>query len=62
MEKFPPWKKKRPDTDELGWQALQLTLAHGPLEPWEIPLVVYGEGYTILSIDAYIRMYKKEDQ
>jgi hypothetical protein len=61
IEKYAPWRKVRPDTDELVWQALQLTLAHGPLEPWEIPLVVYGENLTILSIKAYIQIYKKED-
>ena len=62
MERYPPWVKYKFDTDELVWRTLQLTLAHGPLEPWEIPLVVYGSGITILSVKSYIKMYKVEDE
>jgi len=63
MAKDRPWSKKRPDTDELVWKIMQFELAHGPLEPWEIPLVAYDNGeVTIVSIQSYLRMYKAKDQ
>ena len=62
-----PWEKKKQDTEELQWRALQIALAYGPLEPWEIPLtvfddIVFGDNKRgLLGLQAYMEKYKAED-
>ena len=57
-----PWEKKKFDTEELQWRALQIALAYGPLEPWEIPLMIfYEDGYKIMGLREYMKVYKAEN-
>lgn len=53
---LPPWVTPRPSTQELVFDTIQLILAKGPLEPWEIP--VWASDAHIPALRDYLNAVK----